>query len=302
MLKPFLKWAGGKSQLLPELQRHLPNYMYQQDFCLIEPFIGGGSFSLWALENLPYLKKLIINDFNADLINVYRTIQTSPNQLIEELSKLQNQYDQLLTKEEKTPFYYAKRDIFNQRTENNIIQASLFIFLNKSSFNGLYRVNKKNEFNVPIGSYKQPKFLDKEQLLLISQYLQFVEILTGDYSQTLDYLPNNMPCFFYFDPPYRPISETSSFTTYTGQDFDDNEQIRLAEFCKKIHLLGHQFLLSNSDPKNHNPNDDFFDNLYADFNIKRITAQRAISAKTDGRKAVTELLISNGDTHHETKF
>lgn len=293
MLKPFLKWAGGKSQLLPELQRHLPNYVYQQDFCLIEPFIGGGSFSLWALENLPYLKKLIINDFNADLINVYRTIQTSPDKLIEALSELQNQYDQLITKEEKTPFYYAKRDIFNQRSENNIIQASLFIFLNKSSFNGLYRVNKKNEFNVPIGSYKQPKFLDKEQILLISQYLQSVEILTGDYSQTLDYLPDNMPCFFYFDPPYRPISETSSFTTYTGQDFDDNEQIRLAEFCKKIHLLGHQFLLSNSDSKNHNPNDDFFDHLYADFTIQRITAQRAISAKTDGRKAVSEILVKN---------
>ncbi len=293
MLKPLLKWAGGKSQLIPQIQTHLPDYVYNQDFCLIEPFFGGGAFSFWALENLPHLKKLIINDINQDLICVYKTIQKNPHELIEALNQLQIAYDKLTDLESKKPFYYKKRDLFNQRSQNPIIQASLFIFLNKAGFNGLYRVNKNNEFNVPIGSYKQPKFFDKELILLLSEYFQNITILYGDYSQTLNYLPSDMPCLFYIDPPYRPISDTASFTAYANNEFNDNEQIRLAQFCQKINGLGHQFILSNSDPKNHNANDNFFDDLYIDFCIDRISAKRSISANESGRKSITELLIYN---------
>lgn len=293
MVKPILKWAGGKSQLLGEITSRFPLYTQTKDFCLIEPFFGGGAVSFWALKHLPHLKKLIINDNNADLINVYQSIQKNPQQLIRELSKLQFAYDELTTLDKKKPFYYAKRELFNRRSLSQFTQASLFIFLNKSGFNGLYRVNKSNQFNVPIGSYKQPKFLDNENIFALYEKLQGVKILLGDFSQTLDYIPNDMPCLFYIDPPYRPISETANFTSYSEQGFDDNEQKRLAQFCQRIHDLGHQFILSNSDPKNHNINDNYFDDLYHNFYIERIQANRAISAKNSGRKIIRELLISN---------
>lgn len=291
-MKPLLKWAGGKSQLLPEIQKRLPNYVYHQEFCLVEPFVGGGAVSLWALSHLSHLKQLIINDFNQDLIHVYQSIQNYPYELIEQLKILQNQYDKRIELDDKKPFYYAQRDLFNERSQDNITQAALFIFLNKAGFNGLYRVNKNNEFNVPIGSYKSPQFLDVDLILKLHEKLQAVTILTGDYEQVLHYI-DMKPCLFYIDPPYRPISETSSFNSYAHQEFDDNEQIRLAEFCQKIHRLGYQFILSNSDPKNLNPSDDFFDDLYQDFNIDRVTAKRVISATADGRKAIREILVHN---------
>lgn len=292
-LKPFLKWAGGKSQLIGDIQLRLPNYATSQDFCMVEPFLGGGAVSFWALSNLKHLQQLIINDYNQDLINVYKVIQKDIHSLISELEQLQNNYDKLLDKEAKAPFFYAKREIFNQRNLDSVGQASLFIFLNKASFNGLYRVNRKNQFNVPIGSYRKPIFLDKELLLAVSEALQKVVILQGDYEQTINKLPKNLPCWFYLDPPYRPISETASFTAYSYQVFDDSEQRRLHEFCQKIDKLGHQFLLSNSDPTMHSKYDDFFDSLYQDFNIERVTANRAIGAKSSSRQAVNELLIRN---------
>ncbi|WP_066804339.1 DNA adenine methylase [Moraxella oblonga] len=292
-MKPFIKWAGGKSSLLDEIQKRLPNYIYSQDFCLIEPFVGGGALSLWALSELPHLKKLIINDYNADLINVYQVIKNNPNDLIEHLKKIQNDYDKLTDLESKKPYFYQKRDMFNQRNGSDIEQAGLFIFLNKSAFNGLYRVNKNNQFNVPIGSYKNPKFIDEDNILNISKKLQNTQILTGDFELVLHYIPNDLPCVFYFDPPYRPISDTASFTAYSDNGFDDNEQKRLARFCQKIDKMGHYFLLSNSDPKNHNTNDDFFDELYANFNINRIQANRSISANGKSRKFISEILVDN---------
>lgn len=293
-MKPFIKWAGGKSSLLDEIQKRLPNCVYSQDFCLVEPFVGGGALSLWALSELPHLKKLIINDYNADLINVYQVIKDKPNDLIAYMEKIQNDYDKLTDLESKKPYFYQKRDEFNHRSAGNVEQAGLFIFLNKSAFNGLYRVNKNNQFNVPIGSYKNPKFIDKYNILTISQKLQNTQILTGDFELVLPYLPNDLPCVFYFDPPYRPISNTASFTAYSDNGFDDNEQKRLANFCKKIDKLGHYFLLSNSDPKNINSLDNFFDDLYQDFKIERIEANRAISANSNGRKKVNEIMVSNG--------
>lgn len=292
-LKPFLKWAGGKSQLISDIQARLPTYTANQDFCMVEPFLGGGAVSFWALSNLKHLRHLIINDFNEDLINVYQVIKTDVHSLIDKLENLQTDYDKLLDKEAKTPYFYAKRESFNQRNLDAVSQASLFIFLNKASFNGLYRVNKKNQFNVPIGSYKRPIFLDTELLLVVSKALQKVMILQGDYEQTIEKIPKDLPCWFYLDPPYRPISETASFTAYSHQVFDDKEQRRLHEFCQKIDKMGHQFLLSNSDPTTHSEHDDFFDNLYQDFKIERVVANRAIGAKSASRQAVNELLIRN---------
>lgn len=292
-MKPFVKWAGGKTSLLDEIQKRLPSCVYSQDFCLIEPFVGGGAVSLWALSELPHLKKLIINDYNADLTNVYQVIKNHPDDLIKYVEKLQNDYDQLTDLERKKPYFYHKRDVFNARTGNNIEQAGLFIFLNKSAFNGLYRVNRSNQFNVPIGSYKSPKFIDKENILALSQKLQNTQILTGDFELVLPYLPDDLPCVFYFDPPYRPISDTASFTAYSDNGFNDDEQKRLADFCRKIDKLGHYFLLSNSDPKNHDSEDNFFDELYIDFQIDRIHAKRAISANGSGRKGVSEILVYN---------
>lgn len=292
-MKPFIKWAGGKNSLLDEIQKRLPDFVYSQDFCLVEPFVGGGAVSLWALSDLPHLKQLIINDYNADLINVYQVIKNHPDDLIWYIESLQNDYNQLTDLESKKPYFYHKRDIFNTRSGNNIEQAGLFIFLNKSAFNGLYRVNKNNQFNVPIGSYKNPKFIDKDNILTISQKLQNTQILTGDFELVLSYLPNDLPCVFYINPPYRPISDTASFTAYSDSGFDDNEQKRLAKFCQKIDKMGHHFLLSNSDPKNHNTNDDFFDELYANFNINRIQANRSIGANGKSRKFISEILVDN---------
>ncbi|MFA9486344.1 MULTISPECIES: DNA adenine methylase [unclassified Moraxella] len=298
-MKPFLKWAGGKTSLIGEIQKRLPDYVYTQDFCLIEPFVGGGVVCLWALSRLPYLKKLIINDCNADLINVYQVIKNSPNDLIKYVQILQNDYDKLTDLESKKPYFYQKRDVFNQRNSNHIEQAGLFIFLNKSAFNGLYRVNKNNQFNVPIGSYKSPKFIDEENVLDISKKLQDTQILTGDFELVLSYLPTDLPCMFYIDPPYRPISDTASFTAYSDNGFNDNEQKRLAEFCKTIDKLGHQFLLSNSDPKNHDESDDFFDELYQGFKIERVEANRAIGANSSSRKKINEIMVSNGAEKNE---
>ncbi len=292
-IKPILKWAGGKSQLLDEITSHFPEYVYKQDFCLVEPFVGGGAVSFWALSNLSYLKKLIINDYNVDLINLYKVIRDDSKPFLAEVQKLQLIYDDLITLEEKKPVYYQMRELFNERSQSEIVQAALFVFLNKTGFNGLYRVNKNNQFNVPIGSYKKPKFVSNDHVLALSEKLQQVEILTGDFEQTLEFIPQNLPCLFYIDPPYRPISDTASFTAYANNEFNDDEQIRLAKFCRTINELGCQFVLSNSDPKNHDTNDNFFDELYSEFNIQRIQANRAISAKGSGRKAITELLINN---------
>lgn len=292
-MKPLLKWAGGKSQLLPQLIQRLPSYVYQQDFCLIEPFVGGGAVSFWALSHLPKLKTLVINDFNQDLTNVYHTIKHQPHELIAALNTLQLEYDTLTELSDKKPFYYAKRTLFNQRSEPSVKQASLFIFLNKAGFNGLYRVNKHNQFNVPIGSYKQPKFLDEAVLWQLHHALQAVTITTGDFEQTFGLADSRLPCLFYIDPPYRPLSQTANFNHYSHQVFDDTAQIRLANFCKKIDNQGYQFLLSNSDPKNSDPFDEFFDKLYQGFTIDRVLAKRCINAHGEKRQAIHELLIYN---------
>ncbi|WP_454982166.1 DNA adenine methylase [Capnocytophaga granulosa] len=289
--KPFLKWAGGKTQLIEEIKNNLPEIVFREPFTYIEPFVGSGAVLFWLLNHFPNMKKAVINDINKELIDTYDTIANSPQQLISVLEDLQNKYYILEDEEAKKNFYYEKRTLFNIKSEEKLIQSALFIFLNRTCFNGLYRVNRKNEFNVPIGSYKRPLICDKENILAVSRALQKVEILCGDFEQTINYTESNT--LFYFDPPYKPLSETSSFNAYAKDNFDDKEQIRLRDFCNKLNELNHYWILSNSDVRGKDKNNHFFDDLYANYEIKRVLAKRSINANPEKRGVLNELLITN---------
>ena len=287
--KPFLKWAGGKTQLISEIEKNLPDLVIDT---YVEPFVGSGAVLFWVLGEFSKLEKAVVNDINEDLINTYKTIQSTPKELTSILEILQNEYHSLENEEDKKKeYYYKKRELFNNRKQNKTEHSALFIFLNRTCFNGLYRVNRKNEFNVPMGSYKKPTICDKLNILAVSEALQKVELLCGDFEQTVNYTSSNT--LFYFDPPYKPLSETSSFNSYAKDEFNDEEQIRLKNFCDKLDSLGHSWILSNSDVKGKNPNDNFFDNLYSDFTIKRVDAKRSINANPKKRGFLTELLITN---------
>lgn len=290
--KPFLKWAGGKTQLISAIGKTLPPNIVQKNFTYIEPFVGSGAVLFWVLNHFPNLKKAVINDINEDLIHTYQTIADRPNELISILQVLQNEYHALEGNEDgKKNYYYQKRALYNARKEEQSGQAALFIFLNRTGFNGLYRVNRKNEFNVPMGDYKKPTICDRKNILAVSEALQKVEMLCGDFEQTLNYADNNS--LFYFDPPYKPLNETSSFNTYAKEGFNDSEQVRLKNFCSKLDILKHTWILSNSDVKGTDDNDNFFDDLYANFNIQRVEAKRNINANPEKRGKLTELLITN---------
>lgn len=289
--KPFLKWAGGKSQLISEIGKSLPQVVNTK-FTYIEPFVGSGAVLFWVLNTFPNLRKAVINDINEDLINTYKIIASKPLELIDILDIFQSEYHNLDGNDaSKKAYYYDKRTLYNTRNTDKTLQAALFIFLNRTCFNGLYRVNRKNEFNVPMGSYKKPTISDRENILAVSKALEKVEIICGDFTQTLDYATENS--FFYFDPPYKPLSETSSFNSYAKDEFNDDEQIRLRDFCKQLDQKGHSWMLSNSDVKGKNVEDNFFDDLYADFYIQRVNAKRNINANPEKRGFLTELLITN---------
>ncbi|WP_375580806.1 DNA adenine methylase [Marivirga tractuosa] len=274
--KPFLKWAGGKTQLIQEIQTSLPIQIKSEKFTYIEPFVGSGAILFWMINEFPNIERAVINDVNSDLINTYRTIASKPNELISILETLQNEYHSLVNdQDKKKEYYYEKRKLFNKREIEQSGQAALFIFLNRTCFNGLYRVNRKNEYNVPMGSYKQPTICNAENLLSVHNALQKVEILCGDFEETINHTSSNS--FFYFDPPYKPLSETSSFNSYAKDEFNDLEQIRLRNFCQKLEELDHNWMLSNSDVKGKNPDDNFFDDLNANFFIERVEAKRSIN-------------------------
>lgn len=290
--KPFVKWAGGKTQLLPEIAKAIPDEFCSQEFVYIEPFVGGGSVLFYLLREFPNIKQAVINDINSDLINVYSVIQSNVNELIGILKKIEKEYHALDSNtEKKKEYYYSKRFAFNRRNENEIMQAALFIFLNRTCFNGLYRVNKKNEFNVPWGSYKKPMICDEDNLQAVNKALQNVIILNSDFEKTLEHAEKNT--LFYLDPPYKPLSKTSSFTSYTKDDFTDDDQIRLARFCERLDEKGYKWILNNSDLQGKNPEDNFFETLYNKFNISRVLARRNINANPQKRGELTELLITN---------
>lgn len=292
-VKPFLKWAGGKGQLLREIERY---YLFANG-CITkyaEPFVGGGAVLFDILSQYD-LEEVYISDINTELINAYCIIRDDIEELIGLLSKYQNEYIPF-DKEERKNYYMAKRERFNDLKVNgdetiNVEKAALMIFLNKTCFNGLYRVNKKGLFNVPMGAYKNPMICDENNLRAVSEKLQRVTIVCGDYRESANFIDENT--FVYFDPPYRPITDTASFTAYTENIFNDEEQIELAKFVGDMNERGAKIVISNSDPKNSNTDDDFFDNIYSAHKIKRVEATRMINCNSEARGKIKELLISN---------
>lgn len=290
--KPFIKWVGGKSQLIEQLDARLPaDFGNWQNVTYIEPFVGGGAMLFYMLQQYPNIHHAIINDINSDLTVCYQTVRDLPELLIESLQDIEHTYLSLKTEEKRKDFFLANRTRYNKKSLQPIENTTLFFFLNRTCFNGLYRVNKSGAFNVPFGKYANPIICDADTILRDSALLQRVEILTGDFEQTFNYAKDNT--FFYFDPPYRPLSNTSSFNDYTKDAFNDDAQVRLKKYCDNIHEAGYKFMLSNSDCKSKNEDDNFFDELYGTYQIERVWATRSINSNPNKRGKLTEILVHN---------
>ena len=293
--KPFLKWAGGKGQLLSQLDEHLPADLHKRAFTYIEPFVGGGAMLFHMLRKFPNITHAVINDINSHLVTAYRVIKEQPDELIRRLSGLEHEYFMLPDEEAKKEYFLNVRTIFNDSPLDDVDRTKYLIFLNRTCFNGLYRVNAKGKFNVPFGRYLHPTICNSETIKADSEVLNRanVTILNGDFERTIDEMGDGLN-FVYFDPPYRPLNATSSFNSYAKEDFNDDEQIRLRDFCVRINERTNvRWMLSNADCSAKNPEDTFFEDIYADFHIHRVYASRAINANPSKRGKLTELLIKN---------
>ena len=291
--KPFIKWVGGKGQLLSEINKLYPVELGKNIKKYAEIFVGGGAV-LFDILSKYKLDEVYISDKNLELINTYKSIRDNVDILIKSLKGMEEQYIPL-DNENRKDYYYKKREEYNSlkinSEVNNIEKAILFIFLNKTCFNGLYRVNKKGKFNVPMGAYKKPKICDEENLKNVSLTLRNVKIVYADYKESEKFIDDKT--FVYIDPPYRPLNITSSFTSYTENDFNDKEQIELAEYINVLNKKGAKIVISNSDPKNNGIDDNFFDELYDNYNINRVKATRMLNSNASLRGAINELLITN---------
>lgn len=292
---PFLKWAGGKSQLLPVINQHYPKELLNGEIeTYIEPFAGGGAV-FFDIQNRFSPKHSVLIDTNPDLVLTYQVIQSNVDGLIRTLAQMEQAYH-TSTPEEQQAMFYDVREAFNashNATADNtegLTRAAQNIFLNRTCFNGLFRVNSKGKFNVPFGQHKKPTILFEKKLRAAAKALQKAEVIHGDFTQT----PNLVKpkTFVYYDPPYRPISVTSHFKAYSKEAFNDDTQRQLAGMFREIDQRGVKQMLSNSDPTNHGP-DPFFDDLYQGFTITRVDATRFINSKGTGRGVVRELLIKN---------
>ncbi len=289
--KPFVKWVGGKSQLLNEVRQSLPiDLGRRKGVTYVEPFVGGGAVLFWILQEFPNIEQAVINDINRELVCTYSVIKNKVEELIAVLDEYQSEY-QTLNEDGRKDYFLKKRSRYNDLPENDVETAALFIFLNRTCFNGLYRVNSKGAFNVPFGKYATPKICDAETLRADSELLKRVTILCGDFAQTEKYADGHS--VFYLDPPYKPITMTSSFTSYTKEGFDDEEQIRLRDFCNRITEKGALFVASNSDPAKDTAAGNFFDLIYQRFSIKRVSASRMINSNAAGRGKLSEIMITN---------
>ncbi|MEA5580767.1 DNA adenine methylase [Nodularia harveyana UHCC-0300] len=297
--KPFLKWAGGKSQLIKQMDNLFPNKLLNGTIKkYVEPFVGGGAV-FWYMADKYQIPELFIYDINVELVIAYKTIKYHVDDVISILSDIETKFlsfDEI----QRNKYFYNVRIQFNQRKQYIDLQTynlewvertAQLIFLNKTCFNGLFRVNSKGDFNVPIGKYKKPSICDRQNLKTAAQVLQRTHISHGDFSKCENFVDNDT--LVYFDPPYRPISHTSSFTAYSQQTFNDSEQLRLRDFFTKLDKKGALLVLSNSDPKNENENDNFFETAYADYHIERVKAKRNINSNGLKRKPINELLIMN---------
>lgn len=293
-VRPFIKWAGGKGKLIPQLKNYYPfelNNIKINKY--VEPFIGGGAVLINILQEYD-VKEAYAFDINIDLINCYNVIKTDVENLIKELDIKEKRFKKLEEKE-REEFFYEIRQQYNSykidENETNVKRASEFIFLNRTCFNGLYRVNKNGEFNVPCGKYKNPTICDANNLRNLSYLIRNVKFQYGDYKKSKEYIDCNT--FVYFDPPYRPLSNTSGFTSYTKEDFNDENQKELACYFRELDEKDAKLMLSNSNPKNTNENDNFFEEIYKGYNINEISAKRMINADVKGRGEISELLITN---------
>jgi len=297
--KPFLKWAGGKGQLLDKFQELYPENLKRNKIKnFYEPFLGSGAVFFDIAQKYD-IESAYLYDINDELILTYKVIQKDVNKLIEFLYRYQKTYLKL-DKVERHQFFYDQRTNYNlQRfnidyekySENWFPRAAQLIFLNRTCFNGLYRVNSKGEFNSPVGDYDNPTICDEQNLIAVNKVLEIAEIKKADFKEIVTDLKSNS--FVYFDPPYRPISKTASFKAYSKQGFADNEQLQLAQLFKQLDLEGSKVMLSNSDPKNNDPNDNFFDEMYNEFNIVRVPARRMINSDPTKRGKINEIVVTN---------
>ena len=297
--KPFLKWAGGKGKLIQQLEQFLPQSL--KDGLIrryIEPFIGGGAFFFYLASQYK-IEEFFISDLNTELIIAYETIQQNVEDLISCLEVIQTQYWSF-SEEQRKEYFYQTRATFNTRRKQINYQnynsdwlekTSQLIFLNRTCFNGLYRVNSKGDFNVPMGRYKRPTICDANNLRAVARILQKTQIYHGDFSECEKFV--NQDSFVYFDPPYRPISKTANFTAYSQQVFNDEEQLRLRNFFRLLDSKRAVLMLSNSDPQNQDLTDIFFEVAYQEYQIKRVKASRNINSKASNRGQINELLIMN---------
>ena len=292
-IKPFVKWAGGKNSLIPQITKYYPYELKNGSIeRYIEPFVGGGAVLIDILQKYE-VKEAYAFDINIDLINCYNVIKNNIEELISKLDKKEKEF-LVLNDEERQIYFYDIRAEYNSyklKDELDVKRATEFIFLNRTCFNGLYRVNKDGKFNVPCGKYKNPTVCDASNLRNLSKLIQNVVFEYGDYTKSEKYVNDNT--FVYFDPPYRPLSVTSGFTSYTKEDFNDDNQKELAQYYNKLSLKNAKLMLSNSNPKNVNENDNFFEDIYKGFYINEVSAKRMINSNAKGRGEISELLITN---------
>lgn len=294
--KPFIKWVGGKGQLLQQLERQLPTDLHEEEFTYIEPFVGGGAMLFYMLQNFMNIKQVVINDINRNLTEAYRVIKQEPEGLVYRLKQIEKQYLNITTEDGRKNFYLEMRRRFNEEVLSSLDKSAILIFLNRTCFNGLYRENAKGKFNVPFGRYANPTICNTEVIYTDSELLNRfdVQILNGDFKDTAKAIDKTGLTFFYFDPPYRPLSATSSFNSYVKENFNDDSQRELADFCRMLDRKENvRWMLSNSDCSAKNPDDTFFEDIYDGFDIQRVFASRMVNANASKRGKLTELLIRN---------
>ncbi len=298
-IKPFLKWAGGKTQLINQLKDIFPNQLGNGLITrYIEPFIGGGAVFFYIAKSYQ-IEEFFISDINPELILAYQTIQKYVDDLIPLLFQLQTQYLSL-NFPDRTNFYYQIRSQFNQKRQQIdfdkynhdwLERTAQIIFLNRTCFNGLFRVNSKGEFNVPAGKYQKPTICDPDNLKAVEKVLQKALIYRGDFQLCSQYVHEKS--LVYFDPPYKPLNKTSKFTSYSTHIFDDSEQLRLRDFYQQLDQKGAYLILSNSDSQNNNSLNNFFQQAYQKYTIKKVKANRSINSKTNLRGKINEIIITN---------
>lgn len=296
--KPFVKWAGGKGNLLKTLELQLPeDFDRQINVTYIDPFVGGGAMLFHMLNNHSNITRAVINDVNKDLIRCYTLIKENPQFLIRELQRIEKCYYALHSDEAKKEYYLATRDYYNEICTEENERAAYFIFLNHTCFNGLYRVNSKGHFNVPFGRYKKPKICNEEVIMANHESLSKVDIYNADYSSVITHLGRGYN-FVYLDPPYRSLLGSSNFKEYSSGGFGDDEQVELKLFCDRLTARGCQLMLSNSDSMNVDGT-SFFEELYNGYFFGRILAPRYINAFAVKRQSQSEVLIKNYDNPRE---